>query len=140
MEGLECMEITVCNGTVQSLSIRINGQANNADVTVRVYCRPPSQDNYVDELFFEELRDASKPTAVVFIGDFSLPEINWKHHTAGTTKVRRFLKDLNDNFMEQVLRDPTWKDFLLDLLLVNRVDFMSQVVISHETRWKELHN
>ncbi|KAJ7414765.1 rna-directed dna polymerase from mobile element jockey-like [Willisornis vidua] len=36
---------------------------------------------------------------------------------------------LYDNFMKQVLRDLTWKDALLDLLLVNRADLMSKVEI-----------
>ncbi|KAF4795393.1 hypothetical protein TURU_093182 [Turdus rufiventris] len=37
-------------------------------------------------------------------------------------------KKQDDNFMEQVLRKPTGKDALLDLLLVNREDVMSKVV------------
>lgn len=36
-------------------------------------------------------------------------------------------KNLDDNFMEQVLREAIEKDALLDLLLVNRVDFESGV-------------
>ncbi|TRZ18635.1 hypothetical protein HGM15179_008456, partial [Zosterops borbonicus] len=62
---------------------------------------------------------------IVLMGDFTLPEINWEHDIAGTTLARRFLKVLEDNFMEQVLREVTQNDALLDLLLVNRVDLMS---------------
>lgn len=63
------------------------------------------------------------------MGDFSLPAINWGHHTAGTIWTRSFLKHLDNNFMEQVLRKLTRKDVLLDLLLRNGVDFGSQVDI-----------
>ncbi|RMC04964.1 hypothetical protein DUI87_18144 [Hirundo rustica rustica] len=41
----------------------------------------------------------------------------------------RFLKNLDDSFMEQVLREGTEKDALLDLLLVNREDLVSEAEI-----------
>ncbi|KAJ7400995.1 hypothetical protein BTVI_100055 [Pitangus sulphuratus] len=61
------------------------------------------------ELFFEERWDTSKSTALVLMGDFNFLEINSKHHTAGITWARRFLKNLDENLMEQVLRELTWK-------------------------------
>ncbi|KAJ7407222.1 hypothetical protein BTVI_63707 [Pitangus sulphuratus] len=100
IEELEHMDLTVGNGTVKSLCIRIKGKTNNVDIIMRVCYRPPSQDADANKLFFEELRDVSKSTALVLMGDFNLPEINWEHHTAGTTQARRFLKNLDDNFME----------------------------------------
>ncbi|KAJ7403393.1 hypothetical protein BTVI_77325 [Pitangus sulphuratus] len=88
------------------------------------------QHNDTDELFFEELRDTSTSTALVLMEDFNLPEINWEQHTAGTTQARRFLKNLDDSFMEKVLRKLTLKNALLDLLMVNRADLVSEVEIS----------
>lgn len=41
----------------------------------------------------------------------------------------RFLKNPDDSFMEQVLREATEKDALLDLLLVNRDDLVSEAEI-----------
>lgn len=60
--------------------------------------------------FFEELRDTSRSTALAVPGDFNLPEIKWEYHTAGTTQARRFLKNLEDNFMGQVLSELAQKD------------------------------
>ncbi|KAJ7408181.1 mitochondrial fission process protein 1 [Willisornis vidua] len=80
-ERLECMELTVGNGSVESLWVRIKGQTNNVDVIVGVYYRSHSQDDDIDKYFFEELRDTSKSPALVLIGDFNLPEINCEHHT-----------------------------------------------------------
>ncbi|KAJ7408702.1 hypothetical protein BTVI_58829 [Pitangus sulphuratus] len=88
-----------------------------------------SRDKDTNKLFSEELRDTTKSTALVLMGDFSLPEINRQHHTSSTTMARRFLNNLDNNFMEQVLRKSTGKDALLDQLLVNRVDFVSKVEI-----------
>lgn len=84
---------------------------------------PPSQDDDTDKLFLEELRDDSKSSVP---GDFNLAGINWEHPTAGTAWARRLLKHLHDSFMEQVLRELTWKDDL-HLLLVIREDLMSKV-------------
>ncbi|KAJ7414959.1 hypothetical protein WISP_80581 [Willisornis vidua] len=81
--GLECMEVTTGNGTVE----RLWGK-----------------------------RDTSKSTATVPMGNFSLTEIN-DHHTADKTWTRRLLKHLDDNVIEKGLRELTWNDARLDLLL-----------------------
>lgn len=73
VEGLECVELTVGNGTVETLDK--NQGANNVDVTVAVYYRPARQDNDINKLFSEKLRDTSKSTALVLMRKFNLPEI-----------------------------------------------------------------
>ncbi|TRZ22897.1 hypothetical protein HGM15179_004206 [Zosterops borbonicus] len=78
---------------------------------------PPSQNDDAEEWFFEELRGASKSTALVLMENFNLPEISWDHYNASRGQARRFLKNLDDSF---TLREPTQKDALLDLLLVKR--------------------
>ncbi|KAJ7418258.1 mitochondrial fission process protein 1 [Willisornis vidua] len=61
IEGYKCMELTVGNGTAESLCVRIKEQTNNMAVIVGVYYyRPPSQDDGTDELHFEELSEISK--------------------------------------------------------------------------------
>ena len=74
-----------------------------------VYYRPPGQDDDTHELFFEEPRDTSRSTALVLMGDFNLPDVNWDYHIADMRRSRRFLKHLDDNFLVQVLREPTRK-------------------------------
>ncbi|GAB0203202.1 hypothetical protein GRJ2_002785800 [Grus japonensis] len=128
-EGLDCTELSVGDDMVESLWVRIKGQANKGDVVVGVYYRPPSQDDATDELFFKELREASRSTALVLMGDFNLPDINWEHHTADTSRSRSFLKHLDDNFLVQLLKEPTRKGALLDLLLVNREGLVGEVAI-----------
>ncbi|GAB0203307.1 hypothetical protein GRJ2_002796300 [Grus japonensis] len=128
-EGLDCTELSVGDDMVESLWVRIKGQANKGDVVVGVYYRPPSQDDATDELFFKELREASRSTALVLMGDFNLPDVNWEHHTADTSRSRSFLKHLDDNFLVQLLKEPTRKGALLDLLLVNREGLVGEVAI-----------
>lgn len=126
MDGLECVELTVGNSAVERLD-KHQG-ANNVDIIVGVYYRPVRQDNDISNLIFEELKDTSKSTALVLMGKFDLPEINWECHTAGTTWAIKFLKELDNHFMEQVLSELTEKGALLDLFLVNRVDLVGNVV------------
>lgn len=45
------------------------------NVIVGVYYRIPSWDYDTEKLFFEELKDPSKSTALVLMWDFNLPEI-----------------------------------------------------------------
>lgn len=46
MEGLDCMELMVHNGTIDSLWLGMKGQANSVDVIVDY--RPHSQDGNTD--------------------------------------------------------------------------------------------
>ena len=94
-----------------------------------VYYRPPNQDDNNNELFFEEIRHTLRPTTLVLTGEFNLPEVNWVYHTANTSRSRRFLKHLDDNFLVQVLREPTRKGAFLDLLLENREGPVGDVAI-----------
>ncbi|GAB0204012.1 mitochondrial enolase superfamily member 1 [Grus japonensis] len=128
-EGLDCTGLSVGDDTVESLWVRIKGQANKGDVVVGVYYRPPSQADTNNELFFKELREASRSTALVLMGDFNLPDVNWEHHTADTSRSRSFLKHLDDKFLVQVLKEPMRKGALLDLLLVNREGLVGEVAI-----------
>lgn len=65
MEGMEYMELTADNGTIESLWVIIKGQNNNVDVFVGVCYGPLSQDHSTDKLHFEELRYTSMSTALV---------------------------------------------------------------------------
>lgn len=51
---------------------------------VGVYYRLPDQQENVDELFFLQLQEASHWQALVLLGDFSQPNICWKHGTASS--------------------------------------------------------
>ena len=67
---------------VESLWVRIKGQAHTSDITVGVYYRPPDQEEEVDEAFYRQLQAASQSQALVLMGDFNHPDISWEDHTA----------------------------------------------------------
>ena len=81
-EALDCTELAIGEDTVKSLWVGTKGQANKGDVIIGVYSRLPSQDDNTNDLFFRERRDTSRSAALVLMGDFNLPDLNWgKSHS-----------------------------------------------------------
>ena len=54
--------------------------------------RPPNQDEETDERFYKQLGEVSRSLALVLMGDFNLPNVCWKYHTAERKQSRRFLE------------------------------------------------
>jgi len=129
-EQLECIEL--CLGAdegVESLWVRIKGQPHMGDVIVGVYYRPPEQEEEVDEAAYRQLKVASQSQALVLVGDFNHPDISWEDHTARHTQSRRFLQSIDDNFLMQVVEEPTRRGALLDLVLTNKEELVEDVKV-----------
>jgi len=54
------------------------------------------------------------------MGDFNHSDICWEDNTARCTQTRSFLQSIDDNFLTQVVEEPTRRGVLLDLVLANR--------------------
>ena len=52
--------------------------------------------------------------------DFNFPDICWKYNTVQTKQSRRFLECMIDDFLTQLVREPTRGGAPLDLLFTNR--------------------
>ncbi|PKU40561.1 adaptin ear-binding coat-associated protein 1 [Limosa lapponica baueri] len=124
----ECLEVNNGNDSVECLWVRIKGKANKADSTVGVYYRPSNQDVEV-ESFYQQLAELSQSLALVLVGDFNFPDICWKYNTAEREQSRRFLERVEDNFLTQLVGEPTRESALLDLLLVNREGLVGDVKV-----------
>jgi len=64
--------------------------------------------------------EASHSKALVFMGDFNCPNICWRDNTAGHRQARRSLECTEDNFLLQVIEEPTRRSAMLDLVLTNK--------------------
>ncbi|GAB0182058.1 hypothetical protein GRJ2_000671100 [Grus japonensis] len=98
------------------------------DIVVGVYYRPPDQDEEVDEAFYRQLEVALRQ-ALVLMGDFNHPDICWKGNTARHAQSRRFLQSIDDNFLTQVVEEPTRRDMLLDPVLTNKEGLVGDVKV-----------
>ena len=130
-EHLECIELSLGadEERVESLWVRIKGQANMRDTVVGVYYRPPDQDGETDEAFYRQLKVASQAQALVLMGDFNHPDICWEDHTARHAQSRRLLQCIDDNFLTQVVQEPTRRGALLDLVLTNTEGLVRDVKV-----------
>lgn len=128
-ESLDSLELEVSNSKVECLWIKIRGKANKADILVGVCYRPPNQDDEDDEFFYKQLADVSKSPALVLAGDFNLLDVCWELHMAEKRQSRRFLECIEDNFLLQLVNEPTRDGALLDLLFTNREGLVGDVVV-----------
>jgi len=53
------------------------------------------------------------------MGDFNLPDTCWKYNAAERKKPRTFLECVEDNFLMQLVSEPTRGGALLALLFTN---------------------
>ena len=61
--------------------------------------------------------------------DFSFSDICWKYNAAQKKQSGRFLEGMEDNFLLQLVREPTSGGFPLDLLFTNREDLVGDVEV-----------
>ncbi|CAM2112663.1 unnamed protein product [Caretta caretta] len=103
----------------ECLWIKFRSVSNKGDVMVGICYRPPDQGDEVDKAFFRQLAEVTRSQALVLMGDFNHPDICWESNIAVHRQSRKFLESVGDNFLVQVLEEPTRGRALLDLLLTN---------------------
>jgi len=103
----DCIELNDCGDRVECLWVKMRGKANKADILLGVCYRPPNQDGQADEVFYKTLAEVSQSLALFLTGDFNLLDICWKYNTAERKQSRRFLECVEDDFLMQLVSQPT---------------------------------
>ncbi|GAB0203723.1 hypothetical protein GRJ2_002837900 [Grus japonensis] len=132
-ECFDCLELDDGDDRVERLRVRIRGKTNKADIVVGCCYRPPNQDEEADEIFCKQLGEVSQSLALVLMGD--LPDICWKYNIAERKQSRRFLECVEDNFLTQLVSEPTREGAPLDLLLVNREGLVGDATVAGHLWW-----
>ncbi|KAF4792858.1 hypothetical protein TURU_116628 [Turdus rufiventris] len=125
-EVCDPMGIETNDDGVECLWVGIKGKANQADILLRICYCPPNQEEEVDNLFYEQLENVSGSPALVL--DFNLPDICWEHNTAEKRQSRKVLECLEDDFLLQLVSEPTSEGIMLDLLFA-RDGLVGDVVV-----------
>ncbi|RMC22210.1 hypothetical protein DUI87_00521 [Hirundo rustica rustica] len=128
-KALDTIGIETNEDGVEHLWVRIKGKANKADVLLGVCYRPPNQEEEVDNLLYKQLKNVSGSSARVLVGDFNLPDTCWELHTAERRQSRKFLECMEDNFLSQLVGEPTRERTMLDLLFANRDGLVGDVMV-----------
>jgi len=63
------------------------------------------------------------------MGDFNHPDICWKDNTAGHRQASTFLERVEDNFLLQMIEEPTKRGAILDLVLTNKEGLVGNVKV-----------
>ncbi|GAB0179147.1 hypothetical protein GRJ2_000380000 [Grus japonensis] len=111
----------------KSLWVRTKGRAGTGDIIMEVCYRPPDQDNQADEALYRQRGAASRSQALVLMGDFNHHNICWRDNTAGHKQSRRFLESVDDNFLLQVIEEPTRRGIMPDLVLTSKEGLVGDV-------------
>ncbi|GAB0205664.1 mitochondrial enolase superfamily member 1 [Grus japonensis] len=61
------------------------------------------------------------------MGDFNHPDICWRDNAAEHKQSRKFLECVDDNFLLQVIEEPTRRGAMLDLILTNKEGLVGDV-------------
>ncbi|PKU39832.1 dtw domain-containing protein 2 [Limosa lapponica baueri] len=94
------------------------GRAGTGDITVGVCYRPPNQQDQADQALYRQIGAASHLQALVLMKTFNYPDTCCRDNTAGYKQSRRFLERINDNFLLQLIEEPTRRG--ADLVLTNK--------------------
>jgi len=125
----DCIELDDYDDKVKSLWIKMRGKANKVDILLGVCYRPPNQDEEVDEVFYKRLAEVSQSLALVLMGDLNLLDICWKYNRAWRKQSRKFLEHVEDNYLTQLVREPTAGGGSLYLLFTDREGLVGDVVV-----------
>ena len=106
---------------------------NNEKILIGViYKSPNSTDENVDNLInLLAKEDINKFDKVCIVGDFNYPNIKWEGLTSNI-KDKKFLESIRDNFLQQMVKNPTrrregQRSTLDDLVLVNSESIVSEI-------------
>ena len=102
----------------------------NRKVTLGVFYRPPSNNPKPLEDLQAALQEFST-NELIFLGDFYLPEIDWlNNRVLQQSEIYTLMMDIvHDNFLTQLINEPTRDSNILDLVLTTSPDLVNHLSI-----------
>ena len=107
-------------------SLWVDIKEGSHSVILGLVYRPPSASQEINSSLWQEIDRASRYRQTCVIGDFNFRNIDW-NLMVGNRESEEFLKVLQDNFLKQLVTEPTRGNNILDLILTNREEIINQV-------------
>uniref|UniRef100_K7F1V5 Endonuclease/exonuclease/phosphatase domain-containing protein n=1 Tax=Pelodiscus sinensis TaxID=13735 RepID=K7F1V5_PELSI len=123
-DGMEKSESIWANNTLGKKTIR-----SSPRIVLGVCYRPPGSNLDVDRDLFNVFNEVNTYGNCVIMGDFSFPDIAWRTSASNNDRAQIFLDVIADEFLHQVVAEPTRGDAILDLVLVRSEDFIEEMVV-----------
>ncbi|CAJ0923047.1 unnamed protein product [Ranitomeya imitator] len=125
-------DISEGNEDVESIWVEIHGGKNGNKILIGVCYKPPNITETMESLLLKQIDEAATHNEVLVMEDFNYPDINWETETCETHKGNRFLLITKKNYLSQLVQNPTRGAALLDLILSNRPDRITNLqVVGH---------
>ena len=110
---------------VESIWIQLKQKSGNTKLAI--FYRPPDARRETTEKISQEIdQNTSNCNKCVIIGDFNMPHVNWNTFT-GSNEFESFYNACQDNFLVQLVQDPTRGRNVLDLILTNSESIVTDV-------------
>ena len=102
----------------------------NRKVTLGVFYRPPNNDVKPLEDLQAALQEFST-NELILLGDFNLPEIDWlNNRVLRQSDIYTLMMDIvQDNFLTQLINEPTRDSNILDLVLTTSPDLINNLFV-----------
>ncbi len=109
-------------------SIWVDIKEGSQSVVLGVVYRPPTSTEEINTSLWQELNRAGRYSHVCVVGYFNFRNIDWSL-TVGNKEAEEFLKVIQGNFLKQVVVEPTRGSNIIDLILANRKEAVTQVEV-----------
>ena len=99
----------------------------NGKLLIGVCYRTPNANEEVDKGLYELITRSNKES-VIIMGDFNF-HVNWNTLEGETRKDRQFMQVIEDEFLSQLIKEPTRGGNTLDLLLTSDKDLIDNLTV-----------
>lgn len=104
--------------------------ANNRKITLGAFYGPPNNDTKpLEEL--QQALDNLSTSELILVGDFNSPDVNWLNirATNNSTNYELLFDIIQDNFLSQLVGEPTRDQNILDLMLATSTDIVQDLIV-----------
>ena len=107
-------------------SLWVDIKEGSQTVVLGLVYRPPNASQEINSSLWQELNRASKYRQICVLGDFNYRNVDWDL-MIGNRESEEFLKVMQDNFLKQLVIEPTRGNNILDLIITNSDDIIEEV-------------
>ncbi|XP_059824367.1 hydroxyacid oxidase 2 isoform X1 [Hypanus sabinus] len=114
-------------GEVESVWIELRNSKGKKTLMGVVY-RPPNSSVDIGYKLIRELTLACTKGNAVVMGDFNM-QVDWENQVGAGPQDREFVECLRDVFLEQLVLEPTRNEAILDLVMCNEQELISDLEV-----------
>lgn len=122
---------TDCKSNQDVESVWVDLFTQTKSYKIGAFYRPPDQSQELDVEMVKEIETAccDKGKDIVIMGDFNFPDIHWDPLCNTDHRSSVFVNCILDNFLSQMVHEPTRHAALLDLILTNEESLVDEVKV-----------